>query len=131
MAMYVAVPFFLAFFFAGRTMVRLFMKGESTMALDTGMRFLKIVSPFYFVVAVKLMADGVLRGAGVMKQFMVTTLTDLILRVVLSYLFADLWGTTGIWLSWPVGWSVAAVLSVIFYLQGKWKPQAAAIVEGD
>ncbi len=123
MAMYVAVPFFLAFFFAGRTMISLFMTEESTTALDTGVLFLRIVSPFYFIISVKLMADGVLRGAGVMRQFMTTTFSDLILRVLLSYVFARYLGTTGIWLSWPVGWSVAAVLSVIFYLQGKWKSQ--------
>ena len=73
LAMCVAVPFFIAFFFAGKAMIQLFMTEESTTALETGMLFLKIVSPFYFVVAAKLMADGVLRGAGVMRQFMITT----------------------------------------------------------
>ncbi len=129
LAMCVAIPFFLAFFFAGEAMIRLFMTQESTTALDTGIIFLRIVSPFFFVVAVKLMADGVLRGAGVMRQFMITTFTDLILRVVLSYLFAHFFGTTGIWLSWPVGWSAATVLSVIFYMQGKWKPGVVKIIE--
>lgn len=131
LAMCVAVPFFLAFFFAGEAMIRLFMTQESTTALDTGIVFLRVVAPFYFVVAVKLMADGVLRGAGMMRQFMITTFTDLILRVILSYLFAQFLGTTGIWLSWPVGWSVATVLSVIFYMQGKWKPVAVEEIEDD
>lgn len=131
LAMCVAVPFFIAFFFAGKAMIQLFMTEESTTALETGMLFLKIVSPFYFVVAAKLMADGVLRGAGVMRQFMITTFTDLILRVVLSYIFAGFLGTTGIWLSWPVGWSVATFLSVLFYFQGKWKPQPADASDED
>ena len=51
--------------------------------METGMEFLKIVSPFYFVISLKLMADGVLRGAGAMKSFMIATFSDLLLRVIL------------------------------------------------
>ena len=57
-------------------------------AMKTGVEFLKIVSPFYPVIMGKLIADGVIRGAGCMKQFMIATFTDLILRVILSYILA-------------------------------------------
>ena len=50
-----------------------------------GQEFIKIISPFYFVISVKLMADGVLRGAGAMKQFMIATFLDLALRVILAF----------------------------------------------
>ena len=85
------------------------------MALSTGMVFLGIVSPFYLVISVKLLADGVLRGAGAMRQFMASTFTDLVLRVVLAFVLSGVFGSVGIWLSWPVGWCVAAVMSVVFY----------------
>ena len=52
--------------------------------MDTGIMFLRIVSPFYFVVATKLVSDGILRGAGMMKKFMFATFTDLTLRVFLA-----------------------------------------------
>ena len=45
-------------------MLSLFMNEGSTIAMETGTQFLRIVSPFYFVISLKLMADGVLRGAG-------------------------------------------------------------------
>lgn len=115
LAMFVVVCFFAAFFLFSEGMVRLFMGEESTVALQTGVLFLKIVSPFYFVISVKLMADGVLRGTGAMKRFMVSTFTDLVLRVALAFVLSGWFAATGIWLSWPVGWSVAAVMSVIFY----------------
>src|SRR5699024_10708575 len=99
----------------------LFMNEGSTVAMETGMMFLRIVSPFYFVISIKLMVDGVLRGAGAMAAFMTATFTDLILHVVLAYIFSPLFGTLGIWLSWPLGWIVAAVLSVIFYKKGVWR----------
>ncbi len=120
MAYAVAVPFALAFFFAGAPLVRFFMKEETELAVQTGVDFLRIVSPFYFIISLKLVADGVLRGGGAMVQFMVSTLTDLVLRVVLAYLLYHIMGTMGIWLSWPIGWAVAAVLSLIFYRKGSW-----------
>lgn len=119
----VVVPFFAAYFFLGEPMVSLFMQENSPVALQTGMDFLKIASPFYFLIAVKLMADGVLRGAGAMKQFMTATFTDLLLRVLLAFLLAGRLGVRGIWLSWPVGWIVAAVLSIVFYIRGSWHKQ--------
>ena len=103
MAMLTVVPFFAAFFLAGETMIRLFMKEGSTVALETGILFLRVISPFYFVVATKLMADGVLRGAGFMKQFMAATFVDLILRVILAFCLAGRFGSLGIWMSWPIG----------------------------
>ena len=120
MAYAVAVPFALAFFFAGAPLVRFFMKEETKLAVQTGVDFLRIVSPFYFIISLKLVADGVLRGQGAMVQFMISTLTDLVLRVVLAYLLYNIAGTIGIWLSWPIGWTVAAVLSLIFYRKGGW-----------
>lgn len=121
MAMGVAVPFFAVFFFLGDHMVLLFMEEGGSLAMATGVSFLKIVSPFYFLISLKLMADGVLRGAGDMKHFMIATFTDLILRVVLSFVLAGSLGTVGIWISWPIGWAVATVMSVGFYGSEKWR----------
>ncbi len=114
MAVCVAVPFFVAYFFFGRAMVLLFMDDTGSDALSTGITFLKIVSPFYFVIAVKLVADGMLRGAERMKEFMASTFTDLILRVILAFVFSASLGSVGIWLSWPVGWGIAAAMSWAF-----------------
>lgn len=114
MAVCVAVPFFVAYFFFGRAMVLLFMDDTGSDALVTGITFLKIVSPFYFVIAVKLVADGMLRGSERMKEFMASTFTDLILRVILAFVFSASLGSVGIWLSWPVGWGIAAVMSWAF-----------------
>ena len=30
---------------------------------------------------------------------------------------------TGIWCAWPIGWTVAALLSLMFYKTGKWNKQ--------
>ena len=117
----ICVPVCALYLIAGKYMMYAFLDDVSGMALKTGLTFLRVISPFYFVIAAKLVADGVLRGSGMMKQFMIATFTDLILRVALAEVLAlTPLGTTGIWMAWPCGWCVSAVLSIIFYRGGAW-----------
>ena len=110
------VPFLLLYFFAGEALVRFFMEAPTETAVRTGVLFLRILSLFYFVVSAKLAADGVLRGAGLMGAFMAATFTDLILRVSLAIVLSrTALGATGIWCAWPIGWCIAAALSLLFY----------------
>lgn len=112
----VALPFFIAYFIFPKAMMNIFVNSSEKDIIDMGKIFLRIVSPFYFLIAVKLVFDGVLRGAGRMKDFMTTTFSDLILRVLLAYAFSYAMNSEiGIWLSWPIGWTIAAVLSCLFY----------------
>ena len=105
----------------GRGLMGFFLDNPTELALKTGIVFLQILAPFYFVVSAKLVADGILRGAGLMKQFMVATFTDLILRVVLAFVLSSTaLGATGIWCAWPIGWTVATVISILFYRAGPW-----------
>ena len=117
MALIVSVPFIAGYYIYPDVMMRLFLdKGASPEVLETGREFLKIVAPFYTVVGVKLMADGLLRGTGRMPFFMGTTFSDLILRVILAFILSKRLGEArGIWLSWPIGWITAMVVSLIFY----------------
>lgn len=115
MAVTIAVPFFVSFFFFGKPLILLFLKEGGTTALDTGIEFLRIVTPFYFCVSVKLIADGVLRGSGMMREFMIATFVDLIIRVALAFLLFPPLKVTGIWLSWPIGWVIGAGISLYFY----------------
>ena len=98
-------------------LIELFVEGSgSADTIESGSMFLKIVSPFYAFIGIKLVCDGVLRGTGSMKLFMVATFTDLVLRVVLSFVLSPIFGYMGIWWSWPIGWVVANILSFVFYL---------------
>ncbi|MDO4344690.1 MAG: MATE family efflux transporter [Eubacteriales bacterium] len=121
-------PLCLLYFFGGNIVLKLFMDKPTELAMHTGIIYLKILSPFYFVVSAKLVADGILRGAGLMKYFMIATFTDLILRVVLAFGFSKtLLGATGIWCAWPVGWCAATILSILFYRRGPWSTRQANI----
>lgn len=109
------IPIVLLYLLVSRGLVGFFMDAPTDTALSAGVWFLRIVAPFYFVISVKLVADGILRGAGMMQKFMISTFTDLILRVVLTRILAGVFGPAGIWCAWPVGWVVGMLLSVLFY----------------
>lgn len=117
----ICIPIVALYLVASNGLIEAFMDEPSELVLLSGVQFLKIVSPFYFVISVKLVADGILRGAGMMNQFIIATFTDLVLRVVLAILLSMQFGYIGIWLSWPIGWGIATVLSVWFYRNGAWK----------
>ena len=111
-----SLPFALGYFLFGETLMGFFLKEPTQEALSGGFVFLRIVAPFYFVVSSKLVADGILRGSGRMRQFMTATFTDLILRVVLAFSFsATALGSVGIWCAWPIGWTVATIISLLYY----------------
>ena len=121
----VCLPVAAAYLLAGRQLLCLFIDAPTQSALDTGVTFLRLLSPFYFVVSAKLTADGVLRGTGSMGRFMAATFTDLILRVTLALVLSRTGlGATGIWLAWPISWTAATVLSLLFYHTGPWRRPA-------
>lgn len=99
----------------------IFAENPTEKVLETGRSFLRIISPFYFMVCAKLIADNVLKGAGTMLFFMISTMTDLVLRVVLAFVLSDMWGVAGVWWSWPFGWGISAALALFFYFKGYWK----------
>lgn len=118
---FLGVPLSALYLLAGRQLVYIFLDSPSETALAVGVEILRILAPFYCIVAVKLVSDGILRGAGMMKQFMTATFLDLALRVTLAIALSVPFGSTGIWLAWPIGWTISTALSVLFYKKAKWE----------
>ena len=109
------VPFFVLYFFFSRGMMGLFLNADSGEAIRAGVEFLRIVSPLYFMISIKLMTDGVIRGSGAMVYFVLATIPDLILQIAFAYLLTPRFGSTGIWMAWPFGWFAASGLTILFY----------------
>ena len=127
MALCVALPFFVSFFFFSPQMIKIFLDSQSELALSTGCDFLKMTSPFYFLICLKIVIDGIFRGSGAMKLFMTSTFLDLLLRVVIAYMLTPSMGVMGIWTSWPIGWSMATFVSTFCYFKKWWKPKGAMV----
>jgi len=112
----ICLPLCILYFFFPQMLLGVFLDSPSADALHSGVMYLKILSPFYFVISVKLIADGILRGSSKMREFMVATFTDLILRVVLAIVLSKTaLGYIGIWCAWPIGWCIATTISILFY----------------
>ncbi len=112
----IALPMCLLYFFLGRYLILFFMDSPTETAISTGVTFLHIVAPFYFVVAAKMASDGILKGATRMNEFLVATFSDLVIRVAGAIFFSmTILGATGIWCAWPIGWIVGTLLSIWFY----------------
>ena len=115
----IAVLFTLIYVVFSNGLIYLFLdktQGDTEAAAEAGKHFLTVVAPFYFAVALKLTGDAILRGGRRMGAFMVTTFSDLILRVAFAFILKPHFGATGIWLSWPVGWCISGVISIILYI---------------
>ncbi len=117
----ITIPLFILFFLFPELMMKIFVNDNDIEIINSGIEFLKTVSPFYLFISIKLIIDGVLRGSGAMKMFMVSTFSDLLLRVVLCYTLTPFFNESGIWYSWPAGWLLATAISCIFYFTGTWK----------
>ena len=121
LCMVFTIPSVLFFFLWPQTAMGIFVPAESVDIIAAGAFYLRTASLFVIIVAAKQMCDGILQGAGSARQFMTTTLSDLILRVALAYILPHWMGYLGIWWAWPIGWVIGAVISITFYRRGKWK----------
>ena len=120
----ITLPFVIAYMFFGETMINIFAKDLSLEALKAGMDYLKIISPFMLIIGIKTGTDSVLKGSTKMVHFLISTLSDLVLRVGFAYILSGFMQELGIWWAWPIGWILATVISVVFYASGLWyKPK--------
>lgn len=113
----ICIPLALLYVLGGKYLLRIFLDNPESAAMSTGLEILRVLAPFYLLISTKLVADGILRGSELMRQFMISTFVDLLLRVTLAKLLSGVLGTLGIWLAWPIGWTTATVMSLMFYVK--------------
>ena len=105
-----------------RPIITMFLgEGGSVLALDTGIRCLRFMGWFYALIGLKMITDGLLRGAGDMKMFTVANLVNLGIRVCFAAAMAPLFGISMVWLAVPIGWTANYLISYMEYRTGKWK----------
>lgn len=107
----------------GSQLMKMFTTDPNVIAI--GEKYLIIVSSFYLLFSTLFTTNGVLRGAGDTLIPMFITLFSLwIIRIPGAYFLSSEIGETGIWWSIPIGWSMGALLSYLYYLTGKWKSKS-------
>ena len=95
--------------------------GAAGSAMGYGLKYIKTVSIFYPVMGIMFVSNGLLRGAGDMNSFLLSSMVNLFSRVIIAYTMSHFIGEAAIWWSIPIGWCIGAVISGIRVKQGKWK----------
>ena len=94
--------------------------------IQTGSRYLRIVSPFYIFAALGIVLGRALNGAGdSMAPMVITIITLWGFQVPLAIWFARLWqpATQGIWWAMAVAIVVQGLLVAAWFETGRWKKQ--------
>lgn len=115
----VSVLFLVVFVTCPQFLTQLFIQKDklTDAALAYSVQYITVVSCFVPVVCVKIVADGTVRGCGGNLGFTLSTLIDLILRVVFVYVLTDIgWEFAGVCWAWAIGWSISAFIAVGFLL---------------
>ena len=105
----------------GNVFIEMFLDGDGNKeVIDFGVTYLRGISIFYLMMAFMFNFGAVLRGAGAMKVFMLSTLSNMIIRIGFAYMFKDSLGVDVIWMCIPVGWFVGTVVGAFGYFRGDW-----------
>ena len=105
-----------------RPLILMFLGEEgTTLALNTGMSYMRFIGFFFSFIGLKMITDGLLRGAGDMKMFTVANLVNLGIRVVVAVTMAPRFGIAFVWYAVPMGWLANYLISFARYKTGIWK----------
>ncbi|MBQ8803037.1 MAG: MATE family efflux transporter [Tyzzerella sp.] len=94
---------------------------SASLAFETGTAYLKFIGCFVFILGFKTITDGILRGSGDVRVYMIANLVNLVIRVSVARLGAPVLGMWIIWSIVPVGWFVNFAISYLWYRTGNWK----------
>ena len=93
----------------------------SAAAYQTGVGYLRFIGWFFVFIGIKMITDGLLRGAGDMAMFTVANMVNLGIRVFASMIFAPRFGVEVVWIVVPIGWIANYLISFAEYRTGKWE----------
>lgn len=96
-------------------------QGESAVAFETGTAYFRFIGFFFSFLGFKAITDGILRGAGDIKIYMLANLINLAIRVAVAQLCSPIWGIELIWYAVPMGWTANYLISYLWYRTGNWK----------
>ena len=95
---------------------------DTPTVINSGVNYLRCITPFYIPFAVMFCLNNSMRGAGESVFPMVHVILSLILvRVPVVYWLADHFGSDYMYYGIGIGWCVGCLISVLYYFSGRWK----------
>jgi putative MATE family efflux protein len=103
-----------------REALSLFLNGED--ALKLGMKINHITLWGFALFGINFVISGVVRATGaVIIPLFITFLSLWVVRIPLAYWLGSIWGSNAIWWSFPIGFIVGTLASILYYRFGNWK----------
>lgn len=100
------------------SLMGLFVQPGETEILKVGTGYLRIVGACYCGIGILFLLYGLYRAIKRPGMSVVLTILSLGTRVALAYaLSATALGVTGIWIAVPVGWALADIVGIVYYLK--------------
>ena len=96
-------------------------ESSSQVAFQTGTDYFRFIGLFFSFLGFKAITDGILRGAGDIKVYMIANLVNLTIRVAVAQLCSPIWGIQLIWYAVPMGWATNYLISYVWDHTGNWK----------
>lgn len=99
----------------GKYMVRLFAENITDNVLGEAQTYLNILVTFFIALGTLFVLRSVLQGLGSVSAPFAACVAELIMRIVAAFLFASLWGYTGVCFATPLAWVGAVIILIPAY----------------
>ena len=88
-------------------------KDGTELAYQVSADYMKWLGCFFIFMGIKMATDGVLRGIGNMRPFLIANMVNLAIRLSVALIFAPRFGIAFVWLAVPAGWLANFVISYL------------------
>ena len=86
-------------------------KDGTALAYQVSEGYMRWLGYFFIFMGIKMATDGVLRGLGIMRPFLVANMVNLAIRLSVALICAPRFGIAFVWLAVPAGWLANFLIS--------------------
>ena len=100
-------------------------KDGTALAYQVSGDYMRWLGYFFIIMGIKMATDGVLRGLGIMRPFLIASMVNLAIRLSVALICAPRFGIDFVWLAVPAGWFANFLISYAA-LRKSWPMDKAA-----
>ena len=86
-------------------------KDGTALAYQVSGDYMRWIGYFFIFMGIKMATDGVLRGLGIMRPFLIANMVNLAIRLSVALICAPRFGIAFVWLAVPAGWLANFLIS--------------------
>ena len=104
-------------------------KDGTALAYQVSEGYMRWLGYFFIFMGIKMATDGVLRGLGIMRPFLIANMVNLAIRLSVALICAPRFGIVFVWLAVPAGWLANFLISYAA-LRRSWTKRCNSDVSG-